>query len=114
MTRPHQLEDSLRSIRLLGMLETLETRLAQASAGELGHLELLQVLCGDEIARRDAAGMERRLAAAAWRPTGHGRLRLFAGATRGPLRRRRGPAPRPCRDSRGPARPVRRARAGDG
>ena len=27
-------------------------------------LELLQVLCGDEIARRDAAGLERRLTAA--------------------------------------------------
>src|SRR5581483_8705603 len=64
MTRPHQLEDSLRSLRLSGMLETLEARLAQAKAGELGHLELLQVLCEDEIARREAAGLERRLQAA--------------------------------------------------
>jgi DNA replication protein DnaC len=64
MTRAHQLEDSLKTLRLSGMLETLEARLAQATAGELGHLELLQVLCGDEIARRDAAGLERRLTAA--------------------------------------------------
>jgi len=45
MTRPHQIEESLKSLRLSGMLETLDARLAQAKAGELGHLELLQVLC---------------------------------------------------------------------
>ena len=64
MTRPHQIEESLRSLRLSGMLETLDARLAQAKAGELGHLELLQVLCEDEIARREAAGLANRLAAA--------------------------------------------------
>jgi DNA replication protein DnaC len=69
MTRAHQLEDSLKTLRLSGMLETLEARLAQATAGELGHLELLQVLCGDEIARRDAAGLERRLTAARFEQT---------------------------------------------
>ena len=36
MTRAHQLEDSLKTLRLSGMLETLEARLAQATAGELG------------------------------------------------------------------------------
>ncbi len=36
-------------------------RLAQARGGELGHLEFLQVLCGDEIARRDQAAFTRRL-----------------------------------------------------
>jgi DNA replication protein DnaC len=60
----HQLEESLRALKLFGMLDTLSTRLAQASAGELGHVELLQVLCADEVARRDAAGLERRLRAA--------------------------------------------------
>ena len=64
MTRPHQIEESLKSLRLSGMLETLDARLAQAKAGELGHLELLQVLCEDEIARREAAGLANRLAAA--------------------------------------------------
>jgi DNA replication protein DnaC len=58
------LEDALRGLKLFGMLDTLETRLAQAAAGELGHVELLQVLCADEVARRDAAGLERRLRAA--------------------------------------------------
>ncbi len=58
------LEQALRGLKLFGMLDTLETRLAQATAGELGHVELLQVLCADEAARRDAAGLERRLKAA--------------------------------------------------
>ncbi len=69
MTRPHQLEASLRSLSLSGMLDTLETRLAQAHAGELGHLEFLQVLCQDEIARREAAALERRLRAARFEQT---------------------------------------------
>ena len=43
------------------MLETLDARLTQAAAGELGHLDFLQVLCQDEITRRDAMSMTRRL-----------------------------------------------------
>jgi DNA replication protein DnaC len=69
VTRPHQLEASLRSLSLSGMLDTLEARLAQAHAGELGHLEFLQVLCQDEIARREAAALERRLRAARFEQT---------------------------------------------
>jgi DNA replication protein DnaC len=64
MTRAHQLEASLSALRLSGMLDTLEARLGQAQAGELGHLEFLQVLCEDEVTRRDAAALERRLRAA--------------------------------------------------
>jgi DNA replication protein DnaC len=64
VSRPHQLETALRSLSLSGMLDTLEARVAQAHAGELGHLEFLQVLCQDEITRRDAAALERRLRAA--------------------------------------------------
>ena len=55
------LEDSLRALKLGGMLHTLDARLAQAHAGELGHLELLQVLCADEITRRETMAMARRL-----------------------------------------------------
>ena len=40
---------ALRALKLAGMLQTLDARLAQARAGELGHLEFLQVLCDDEI-----------------------------------------------------------------
>jgi DNA replication protein DnaC len=62
--KAHQLEEAMRQLKLFGMLDTLQTRLAQASAGELGHVELLAVLCADEVARRDATGLERRLKAA--------------------------------------------------
>jgi DNA replication protein DnaC len=62
--KAHHLEETLQKLKLFGMLETLETRLAQATAGELGHVELLQCLCEDEAARRDATGLERRLKAA--------------------------------------------------
>jgi DNA replication protein DnaC len=61
MTRGHQLETTLRTLKLSGMLETLEARLAQARAGELGHVEFLQVLCEDEIARREAASLVKRV-----------------------------------------------------
>jgi len=69
MTRAHQLEANLSTLRLSGMLDTLAARLGQAQAGELGHLEFLQVLCEDEIARRDAAALERRLRAARFEST---------------------------------------------
>jgi DNA replication protein DnaC len=67
--RTHQLEDALRQLRLFGMLDTLEPRLAQATAGELGHVELLGALCQDEAARRDAAGLGRRVKAARFEQT---------------------------------------------
>ena len=55
------LHASLRTLKLSGMLDTLDARLAQARAGELGHLEFLQVLCHDEITRRETMAMARRL-----------------------------------------------------
>ncbi len=61
MTKTHQLEATLRSLKLGGMLETIDARLAQAASGELGHIEFLQVLCEDEITRRDSAGFIRRV-----------------------------------------------------
>jgi DNA replication protein DnaC len=69
MTRAHQLEASLRTLSLSGMLDTLDARLGQAQAGELGHLEFLQVLCQDEIGRRDSAALDRRLRAARFEQT---------------------------------------------
>jgi DNA replication protein DnaC len=64
MTADRDLEVVLRGLRLTGMLDTLEIRLGEARAGKLGHVEFLQVLCEDELSRRDAAGVERRLRAA--------------------------------------------------
>src|SRR6266702_8572578 len=55
------LDKALRALKLSGMLETIEARLAQARAGELGHIEFLQVLCEDEISRRQATSITRRL-----------------------------------------------------
>ena len=69
MTRTHQLEATLRSLGLSGMLDTLDARLAQAHAGDLGHLEFLEALCEDEIARREAAALVRRVRAARFERT---------------------------------------------
>ncbi len=69
MNREPQLETLLRTLKLPGMADMLPERLAQAATGKLGHAELLALLCGDEIARRDAAGLARRLAAARFETT---------------------------------------------
>jgi DNA replication protein DnaC len=55
------LDKALRTLKLSGMLATIEARLAQARAGELGHIDFLQVLCQDEITRRETTAMGRRL-----------------------------------------------------
>lgn len=55
------LHQALRTLKLSGMLQTLDARLAQARAGELGHIEFLQVLCHDEIARRESQAIGRRI-----------------------------------------------------
>jgi DNA replication protein DnaC len=55
------LDKTLRTLKLSGMLDTIEARLAQARAGELGHIEFLQVLCEDEITRRASMAITRRL-----------------------------------------------------
>jgi DNA replication protein DnaC len=51
----------LRQLKLSGMLATLDARLAQAAAGDLGHLDFLQVLCEDEINRRESVSLAKRL-----------------------------------------------------
>jgi DNA replication protein DnaC len=55
---------ALRELKLSGMLDTLDARLAQAHAGDLGHLDFLQVLCQDEITRRESTSLQRRIRAA--------------------------------------------------
>jgi DNA replication protein DnaC len=55
------LDKALRTLKLSGMLATIEARLAQARAGELGHIDFLQVLCEDEITRRETMSVHRRL-----------------------------------------------------
>ena len=55
------LRNALRTLKLSGTLDTLDARLAQTRDGGLGHLEFLQTLCEDEIARRESAALTRRL-----------------------------------------------------
>ncbi len=69
MTEAHHLETTLRKLKLSGMLATLESRLDQARAGELGHLEFVQVLCEDEIARRGAKALGERVRRARFEET---------------------------------------------
>lgn len=52
---------ALRDLKLSAMLATLDARLTQAHAGELGHLDFLQVVCQDEISRRASMSLERRV-----------------------------------------------------
>ena len=55
------LRAALKTLKLTGMLDTLDARLAQTRDGKLGHLDFLQVLCEDEIARRESAALARRI-----------------------------------------------------
>ncbi|SUE32722.1 transposase [Mycolicibacterium gilvum] len=55
------LRNALRTLKLTGMLDTLDARLAQTRDGTLGNLDFLQVLCEDEIARRESAALTRRI-----------------------------------------------------
>lgn len=55
------LTDTLRALKLTGMLDGLDARLAQARTGKIGHLDFLQLLCEDELARRQTAALARRL-----------------------------------------------------
>ena len=64
LTDRSALAAALRHLKLSGMLDTLDARLAQARAGELGHLDFLQVLCQDEISRRETTSLARRIRSA--------------------------------------------------
>ncbi len=61
---PTGLAPVLKALGLSGILDTLDARLAEARAGTLGHGEFLQVLCEDELARREAGKITRRIKAA--------------------------------------------------
>jgi len=60
MTNP-QLSSRLRHLRLSGMVEALPGRLVQAQAAPLAHLEFLELLVEDELARRADRLFARRL-----------------------------------------------------
>jgi len=54
----------LKALKLTGVLDTLDARLSEARAGKLGHVEFLQVILEDELARREQTAVTRRLRAA--------------------------------------------------
>lgn len=58
---PHTLQAKLRSLNLGGIVNTLETRTAQARDSELGHVEFLELLLEDEIARRQSNSLQARI-----------------------------------------------------
>ncbi len=105
------LHDSLRTLKLSGMLETLDARLTQAAAGELGHLDFLQVLCQDEITGRDAMSMTPTAPPRPLRRSHHHRRLRLPRQPETPRRadpRPRRPALAPRRRIRHPPRPRRR------
>lgn len=72
----HELQPSLRALRLSGILESLEARNRQAIAGQLAYTEFLALLLQDEIARRDQKKFETLLRQARFRS--HKTLEDFA------------------------------------
>jgi hypothetical protein len=51
----HPLLPKLRQLKLSGILDTLETRAAQATRDQLSPTEFLAILLDDELERRDQA-----------------------------------------------------------
>src|SRR5688572_22330185 len=67
---PIELSRSLRQLRLSGMADVLDTRLVQAQAEKLVHIDFLSILVGDELLRRQDRLLARRLKDAAFRDPG--------------------------------------------
>jgi len=65
-----ELGRALRQLRLSGIADVLDTRLVQAQAEKLAHLDFISVLVGDELVRRQDRLLARRLKDAAFRDLG--------------------------------------------
>jgi len=61
------LEQSLRQLRLSGLLSSLDVRLAEAAGNQLDHSEFLELILQDELAVRASRLVERRIRAAMFR-----------------------------------------------
>lgn len=59
--RPAELQAKLKTLRLGGMLHTLEVRRGQAEDQRLGHVEFLALLLDDEVDRRQSKMLAQRL-----------------------------------------------------
>jgi DNA replication protein DnaC len=69
MMEQHQLIPQLKRLRLSGILETLEARVAQAIDGQWTYMEFLMRLFEDEINRREQMQLARRIRRAALNTT---------------------------------------------
>lgn len=69
MELTHQLAPLLRTLRLSGLLETLEVRNRQAVEQQLSHVEFLALLVQDEVERRGQSKLKLRLRRANFDPT---------------------------------------------
>lgn len=65
----HPLLPKLRRLKLSGILDTLETRAAQASRDQLSPTEFLAILLDDELERREQTRLSRHIAVAGVDPT---------------------------------------------
>jgi DNA replication protein DnaC len=65
-----ELARTLKQLRLSGMADVLETRLIQAQAEKLVHLDFLATLVGDELTRRQDRLLSKRLKEAEFRDVG--------------------------------------------
>jgi DNA replication protein DnaC len=63
----NQLQNSLRTLRLSGLLESLGVRLQEAAAHRLGHAEFLELILQDELNVRQQRQLQRRTKAAEFR-----------------------------------------------
>ena len=61
------LENTLKQLRLSGLVQTLNVRLQEAVANRLGHAEFLELICQDELNVRQQRQMARRTKAADFR-----------------------------------------------
>lgn len=61
----NELKQTLKCLRLSGLLSTLPERIAYAKGTKLSYTEFLELLLGDEIQRRQDTTVERRLKSAA-------------------------------------------------
>lgn len=61
------LADSLKTLRLSGMVKSLSVRLQEAAANRLTHAEFLELIVQDELAVRDDRAVDRRTRAARFR-----------------------------------------------
>jgi DNA replication protein DnaC len=63
------LQQTLRQLRLSGLAQSLEVRLAEAAGNRLSHVEFLELILQDELAVRASRQVERRVRAASFSET---------------------------------------------